>query len=259
MKIKNNELLIGAISIIVILFLSNYLNKNVTERNGRNGMNGKKDLGNFPVPQSSSITQRLSNGIKNIPNFFFPKVDDSPKQIIRNKGGNIKPIYAEKEYVKEDILSANPIGSTEFSFVGSDPEKAWSDDNVSQHPSYHRVKFNDNLTDVGAFFNVNEFHDKTSPQSENHLPDRCFLNNGEVVCEFNDRIQNIPPKLIMDEKYNKVLDSIGKLNTKSDGINGKNERPINGGEFYGDVFASSSNNETFLDLSNLPENKNYSF
>ncbi len=125
MKIKNNELLIGAISIIVILFLSNYLNKNVTERNGRNGMNGKKDLGNFPVPQSSSITQRLSNGIKNIPNFFFPKVDDSPKQIIRNKGGNIKPIYAEKEYVKEDILSANPIGSTEFSFVGSDPEKAW--------------------------------------------------------------------------------------------------------------------------------------
>jgi hypothetical protein len=259
MKIKNNELLIGAISIIVILFLSNYLNKNVTERNGINGMNGKKDLGNFPVPQSSSITQRLSNGIKNIPNFFFPKVDDSPKQIIRNKGGNIKPIYAEKEYVKEDILSANPIGSTEFSFVGSDPEKAWSDDNVSQHPSYHRVKFNDNLTDVGAFFNVNEFHDKTSPQSENHLPDRCFLNNGEVVCEFNDRIQNIPPKLIMDEKYNKVLDSIGKLNTKSDGINGKNERPINGGEFYGDVFASSSNNETFLDLADLPENKNYSF
>ena len=256
MKIKNNELLIGAISVIVILFLSNYLNKNVTERNG---MNGKKDLGDFPVPQSSSITQRLSNGIKNIPNFFFPKVDDSPKQIIRNKGGNIKPIYAEKSYIKEDILSANPIGSTEFSFVGSDPEKAWSDDNVSQHPSYHRVKFNDNLTDVGAFFNVNEFHDKTSPQSENHLPDRCFLNNGEVVCEFNDRIQNIPPKLIMDEKYNKVLDSIGKLNTKSVGINGKNERPINGGEFYGDVFASSSNNETFLDLSNLPENKNYSF
>ena len=259
MKIKNNELLIGAISVIVILFLSNYLNKNVTERNGRNGMNGKKDLGDFPVPQSSSITQRLSNGIKNIPNFLFPKVDDSPKQIIRNKGGNLKPIYAEKSYVKEDILSANPIGSTEFSFVGSDPEKAWSDDNVSQHPSYHRVKFNDNLTDVGAFFNVNEFHDKTSPQSENHLPDRCFLNNGEVVCEFNDRIQNIPPKLIMDEKYNKVLDSIGKLNTKSVGINGKNERPINGGEFYGDVFASSSNNETFLDLSNLPENKNYSF
>ena len=255
MKIKNNELLIGAIALIVILFLSNYLN----QTGSKNERNGKKDLGDFPVPQSSSVTQILSNGIKNVPKFFFPEVDDSPKQIIRNKGGNTKPIYAEKEYVKEDILSANPIGSTEFSFVGADPEKAWSDDNVSQHPSYHRVKFNDNLTDVGAFFNVNEFHDKTSPQSENHLPDRCFLNNGEVVCEFNDRIQNIPPKLIMDEKYNKVLDSIGKLNTKAVGVNEKEERTSNGGEFYGDVYASSSKNETFLDLGNLPEDIKYSF
>jgi hypothetical protein len=106
---------------------------------------------------------------------------------------------------------------------------------------------------------VNEFHDKTSPQSENHLPDRCFLNNGDVVCEFNDRIQNIPPKLIMDEKYNKVLDSIGKLNTKAVGINEKKERTSNGGEFYGDVFASSSKNETFLDLGDLPEDIKYSF
>lgn len=250
---KNNELLIGAIALIVILFLYKYLNQTSIEKSA------KKDLGDFPVPQSSSITQRLSKGIKNFPKFFLSNVDDSPKQIIRNKGGNTKPIYDEKEYLKEDILSANPIGSTEFTFVGSDSEKAWSDDNVSQHPSYHRVKFNDNLTDVGAFFNVNEFHDKTSPQSENHLPDRCFLNNGEVICEFNDRIQNIPPKLIMDEKYNQVLDSIGKLNNKAVELNSKKERPNNGGEFFGDVHASSSKNETYLDLEDLPTNKNYSF
>ena len=48
------------------------------------------------------------------------------------------------------------------------------------------------------------------PSAETHLPDRCSLTkNNEVTCSFNDKLQNIPPKLIQD-KDNQVIQSIGK-------------------------------------------------
>ena len=96
-------------------------------------------------------------------------------------------------------------------------------------------------------------------QSENHLPDRCFLHENGIVCEFNDKLQNIPPKLIMDEKYNQVLNSIGELQQKGEELTGEKERPNNGGKFFQDVHASSSKNESYLSLANLPKNTNYSF
>ena len=39
----------------------------------------------------------------------------------------------------------------------------------------------------------------------------------------------------------------------------ENERPNNGGEFFKDVVASSTNNEHFLDIEKLPKGINYSF
>lgn len=245
---KNKELFIGAIALLVIFFLYKF----ITERNNNNVSN-KVDLGKFPVPQTTTISQKLTKGLKNFSKGIISDVDDSPKQIIRNRGGNLNPLYSEKDYLKPDILSANPIGSTEFSFVDEDPEKAYTETNVSQHPKYHRSKFNDYFTDPGKFFKDNEFHDKTSPNSENHLPDRCFLNNGEVVCSFNDRLQNIPPKLIMNTKENKVLNSIGELNKAYASLE-------NNDEFYKGVSgALEDNNEINLDISNLPKGIKYSF
>ena len=166
----------------------------------------------------------------------------------------IKPILEKKDFLNEDILSANPIGSTEFTFVGDDSDTAFTESNVSQHPKYHRAKFNDYLTDPGKFFKDNDFHDKTSPHSENNLPDRCFLNNdGEVVCSFNDRLQNIPPKLIMDDKYNGVLDTIGKLNNKSSQL--KDDDIL----FENVKGSFEKNNENNLNIENLPKNVKYTF
>ena len=72
-------------------------------------------------------------------------------------------------------------------------------------------------TNPGDFLDKNnKFHDKTSPYSTNNLPDRCFLNKeNEVVCNFNDRLQNIPPSLIEDKSKNYILNNIGVIGSQN--------------------------------------------
>ena len=119
------------------------------------------------------------------------------------------------------------------------------------------------------------YNDKTSPYSKTILPDRCYLdNNSEVICNYNNRLQNIPPSLIMD-KNNKVIQSIGQ--GKGDiykSIEGKNvdqvnnnyyqswdyvdDKTINGGDFFNGIKASESSNEQYLSLDSINMKKNYS-
>ena len=56
------------------------------------------------------------------------------------------------------------------------------------------------------FFNKdNFFHDKTSPYSKDTLPDRCKRErNGEVLCNYNNRLQLIHPTLIQVKENNEV-------------------------------------------------------
>ena len=136
----------------------------------------------------------------------------------------------------------------------------------------------DELTNAGLFFNEkNQFNDITSPQAVNNLPDRCFLNkDNEVLCNFNNRLQNIPPKLIENPQDNKVINSIGQgggdifKSVASENVVSiqnnplqvweyENEKVMNGGELYEGVSASSSNNEEHLQLTNVPKNSVYSF
>ena len=250
---KNMYFLVGFL--IIVLFINSYLNNNL-----------KNDIGEFPIPQTTTISQKLSNNDNPLPTIENTVINEKPLQVIRNLS---EPIIPKPEYLKEDIVSPNPIDSTEYRFVEEDSDNAWSESNVSQHPSYHKSNFNSELTNPGGFFKYdNEFNDKTSPKSENHLPDRCFIdNNSNIVCEFNDKIQNIPPKLIMNGNENEVLNSIGdieKMNISSNMVsslqgnsyttfNYDNERTINGGEFYNGVVASSSTNENNLSLDNLPK------
>ena len=111
----------------------------------------------------------------------------------------------------------------------------------------------------------------------NNLPDRCFLNkDNEVLCNFNNRLQNIPPKLIENPQDNKVINSIGQgggdifKSVASENVVSiqnnplqvweyENEKVMNGGELYDGVSASSSNNEEHLQLTNVPKNSVYSF
>ena len=63
---KNKEVFIGAIALLVIFFLYKF----ITERNNNNVSN-KVDLGEFPVPQTTTISQKLSKSNKSYVSKLF--------------------------------------------------------------------------------------------------------------------------------------------------------------------------------------------
>ncbi len=107
--------------------------------------------------------------------------------------------------------------------VDSDYKKAWTDENISKNTKYYTSDIKDEKTDVGKFFNKNkEFVDITSYKSKDIIPDKCFLENGVLNCHFNDKLQNIPPRLIENPEVNPLLLSIGddkNINTNKVSVN----------------------------------------
>jgi len=236
----------------------------------------------FKFPEITTITQPLTNFINKVLNPDLREVNGTPILVIRNNTLERKERAANKVSEKitpnpTDIVSPNPIDTSEYYFVDEDTSSAWSEKNISQHPTYHTSAIGDELTQTGGFFDANnEFHDQTSPSSETHLPDRCFMTeNKEVLCKFNNRLHNIPPRLIENSQENKLLKSIGQgegdifkpisgenVHTVSDESyqvwEYDNEKVTNGGEFYEDVSPSSGLSSNHLVLDKLPEGS-YSF
>ena len=107
--------------------------------------------------------------------------------------------------------------------VNSDYKKAWTDENISKNTKYYTSNIKDEKTDVCKFFNKNkEFVDTTSYKSKDVIPENCFLENGTLNCQFNDKLQNIPPRLIENPEVNPVLLSIGddkNVNTNTVSVN----------------------------------------
>ena len=150
--------------------------------------NNKVDV---DIPLTTTISQQLSEN-----------------KLSKNKNEIITP---DPEYLKHDIISPNPENTTELRFVDEDNKGAWSSINVSQHPKYYTSNFTNELTNVGAFFKNNQFNDNTSAYSKNNLPDRCLVNdNHEIICNFNNKLQNIPPQLIEDD--NQFINQLGNEN-----------------------------------------------
>jgi len=127
-------------------------------------------------------------------------------------------IYLFRKYYNNDesvILKDHMEGkeeeiNCEGKPVNSDYKKAWTDENVSKNTKYYTADIKDEKTDVGKFFNKNkEFVDITSHKSKDIIPEKCFLENGVLNCQFNDKLQNIPPRLIENPEVNPVLLSIG--------------------------------------------------
>jgi len=237
----------------------------------------KPEQNSNPVdyPETTTITQKLSKLKELLPQPIRDTIDTDKFMIVRNKMNQpMKP-----QVVKSDGLSPNPIGSTEYRFVEENPKLAWSDINVSQHPEHHTSNITDELTNSGGFFDNDDdnfYHDRTSHKSKTNLPDRCFMNkNNEVICSYNNRLQNIPPQLIQDKKNNNVLNSIGEGTNLYKGVDTSNvntingsqyqvwgyngEKTINGGLYYGNVSASDSQNEDYLAIKSIDERPNYSF
>ncbi len=252
---------------------------NNTDLMGVKNNKDKNDLGDFPRPQISRGYQQLSKNLVNNPLYSrnLKSFKNNDIQIIRSSSvaNDKNPIYYKPESYKKDFISPNPLGSTEYTFAEFDGEKttnAWTDNNVSQHPSFYRSEIEDERTNIGRFFDVNSrFNDKTSVNSTNNLPDRCFLDKDDkVICNFNDKLQNIPPSLINKEDKTNLLNRIG-INDNGlykdinvDTVNGNNyvtyeyndEKEMNGADVFDGVQGSSESNESYLDLRSIDELKN---
>jgi len=270
---------------LIVIVGSQLLLKNVNINGIKKENKLTNELGNFPNPQISRGFEQLSK-LKPLNSLFIQnnkKIDESEVNIIRsnNVDNDKNPIYYKPEFYKKDFISPNPIGSTEYNFAEFNDDKtsyAWTNNNVSQHPSFYRSEIENERTNVGEFFDVNnKYNDKTSVYSTNNLPDRCFLDKDDsIVCNFNDKLQNIPPSLIKRDNKVDFLNRIGNngdglykdiSNSEIDVISGNNyltyeykdEKEMNGAEVFNGVHGSSNKNETYLDLKTIDGINNVAF
>ena len=271
---RTNYMLIIFI-IIAIFMINKNMNKPLTTEKVTNIENGGGDVNIFPfaAPLKKKVVETIN---KVLPNQF--KEDKPPVSVITdvpNQVVNMKKINQMKD---TSGITPNPEGTTEFRFVDENPKTAWSTINVSEHPQYYTSNFEGEKIDTSGFFNQDKFyHDNTSPHSKKDLPDRCMIDvNNKVMCNYNDRLQIIPPKLITDVENNLVLNSIGQGkgdifktvdHSVVNNVNGnsyqvwkyENEKIINGGKYFNDVVASSDVNERYMDIKNMRGEEDYSF
>ena len=122
-------------------------------------------------------------------------------------------IYLFNNYKKEDKVVLKdymePVEEKtdkEEKPVNSDYEKAWTEENVSKNSKYYTSDIKDEKTDPGKFFNRNnEYVDITSYKSKDMIPEKCFYDGNELKCQFNNKLQIIPPRLIEDPENNPVI------------------------------------------------------
>ncbi len=211
-----------------------------------------KTTGNFPIPQSTTTSKSLSTNYPEDLSIItngatIPNKDNIT--IVRSREQGLPKESHFPKYYRKDNLSGNTIGTSEYKFAEVDNLKsshAWSDQNVSQYPNYYTSQLKDEVTNVGAFFDVNNnFVDTTKPRSISNVGDVCFVSKeGEKVCLDNKNIHNIPPSLVEDKSNCGFLNSIGLLEF-SNLVNESNERVNNGGYLYGKVKGSKKYNEIY--------------
>jgi len=210
-----------------------------------------KTTGNFPIPQSSTISKSLSTNYPEDLSIITNGATIPNKDIVDIVRAEKVPSEESHfpEYYRKDNLSGNTIDTSEYKFAEVDNLKssnAWSDENVSQYPNYYTSQLKDEITNVGAFFDVNNnFVDTTKPRSTANVGDVCFVSKeGEKVCLDNKNQHNVPPSLISDKSNCGFLNSIGLLEF-SNLIYEDKERVNNGGFLYGSVKGSKKYNEVY--------------
>lgn len=269
--------------IFVILFMIYIINRRMNskftyEKNENMNLVDINALGDIKTsPQSKTIADTIKDGLKKLNDISPVKInalseEKKPVSILYNNYEEVLDISKFNE--KKDYISPNPEDTTEFRFVDENMKTAWSTVNVSQHPKYYTSDVEDEKLDIGGFFNKdNFFNDNTSPNSTTTIPERCKQNQfGEVFCDYNNRLELVPPKLIQDAETSPVLNSIGSKriydnidSTTMKVINGnpyqvweyEKEKTINGGKYFGEVYGSSNTNENFLEIKDIKSN--YSF
>lgn len=227
------------------------------------------DVKDFPYPQISNGFRKLTSGIiKPINNIKNILPNNSPEiNVIRNRDDpNSTKNYYLPDFYRKDRLCQNDIGTEELrSFVLDDDkmDNSWSDTNVSDHPKFYTNDIQNELTDIGSFFDKNNiYHDKISSNTNVLVSDSCYKDKqGNLICDDNSRLQNIPPSLITDPQKCQTFNIIGnykdKISSNSSYFdiernNGgslgvwtyNDDRTINGSKFFDNIYPSKKINET---------------
>ena len=137
--------------------------------------------------------------------------------LINNIVGDNLSLITEPGTESGIIISADPgIYADCYRNPNDKSVKAWTSKNSTQFPINHTSKVTDELTKTGDFFDENNcYGDITSPYSSKEIPDRCEIIDDEVFCKLNDRLQNIPIKLINNKKLLNAIGDDGDIFTNS--------------------------------------------
>ena len=219
-----------------------------------------KTIKDFPYPQISRTIKRLSQGKPPLPlnnaEKILPTGVKDLNLVRTSDHDHVKTRMYLPDFYRKDRLSGNPTLTEELRPFTTDKEKSessWTDKNVSEHPKFYNADTKDELTNIGSFFDKDNYYtDRTSSNSESLTSDSCYKDKtGSTFCEDNTRLQLIPPKLISDPNSCSLLNTIGPYKDLSK-IQDSKDRVINGGTFYDNIKASLKNNESFSSFSNNP-------
>ena len=254
-----NFILYSVLSVLILYFLfkpdKDYI-PTQEEIQSESYVDKTQAIKDFPYPQISRTVKRLSHGKPIIPlneDLVLPKGRNDINMIRTSDQVSVKPRMYLPDYYRKDRLSGNPTLTEElrpFVMDGDKSESSWTDKNVSEHPKFYNADTKDELTNIGSFFDKNNYYgDRTSSNSESLTSDSCYRDrSGSTFCEDNTRLQLIPPKLISDPNSCLVLNTIGPYKDLSNIVDNK-DRVINGGTFYDNIKASLKDNESFSSFS----------
>jgi hypothetical protein len=231
----------------------------------------------FPDPMLSNISHPLSKGYKpTFQNLNDSVPDMSDLEIVRKSDIDYyiqNPKVFNPMAVNKDTMDADP---GDYTLQGL--AKRWdskeksikmtSDEYLTKYPKYSDSDITNELTNVGYFFD-NDENNKYIDLKSKILPDNCSVEGDSLSCEFNNKLQKIPDKLMKNNSQ--VLNSVGVLIDNEelykstngydigqvDGGNYKiwnypDEKGMNGGVEFGSVYGSSplGTNETYANVTN---------
>jgi len=230
----------------------------------------------FPDPNLSNISHPLSAGYKPLYENMNAQPNMSELEIVRKSGLDYymqDPNVFIPEAVNKDTMDAHPGNFTNQGHAKrwdgkEDMIKMTSDEYLTKYPSHADSNVENELTNVGYFFDTENNNSYINHQQK-ILPETCTLNGDKMSCEFNGARYNIPDKLMKNNSD--VLNSIGILNDDEDVIKSTNgyeigvvdggnykiwnypgEKGMNGGVEFGSVHGSSplGTNETYMNVTN---------
>ena len=231
----------------------------------------------FPDPMLSNISHPLSAGYKPM----YDQLNQGPKDfstldVVRKSNIDYyfkNPQVFNPEYIKQDTMDAHPGNHTlqglAKKYDGKEKNiEMTSDEYLTKYPEYADSNVENELTNVGYFFD-NENNNKYIDFQQKILPSNCSVKGDKMSCKFNGAQHVIPDKLMTNDSA--VLNSIGVMvddreliqstNGYDIGVVGGNnykiwnypkEKGLNGGREFGDVYASGplGSNETYMNVTN---------